>query len=118
MSEPVTEFQKAVVSNFQHGRLGHLASIEHYKSLVTRLKREPGTEVLQVILESLRGIDDACDAGARLISAEIDVKAAMASLGALSMRSYEAGRQRLHQPIDETQTDYEAEPEMAPSLAL
>lgn len=115
MSEPVTEFQKAVLGNFQDGRLGHLASIEHYRTLVTRLKREPGTEVLQVILENLRGIDDTCDAGARLMSAEIDIQAAMASLGALSMRS---NRQRVHQPIDEIQTTYEADLDEAPALAL
>lgn len=115
MSEPVTEFQRAVLGNFQDGRLGHLASVEHYKTLITRLKKEPGTELLQVILENLRGIDDTCDAGARLMSAEIDIQAAMASIGALSMRS---NRRERHQPIDEAQTAYDAEMDGAPALAL
>lgn len=116
MSEPVTEFQKAIVANFQRGRLGHLALIEHYKPLMAKLKKEQGTEVLQVILEGLRGIDDTNDAGARLMSAELDVKAAMASLGALSMRNYEA-RRREAVLAPEQATEFEAEEEMGPAMA-
>ena len=113
MSEPVTEFQRAVVANFQHGRLVHLAQTEHYRTLATKLKKEPGTEVLLAILENIRGITNSDDAGAMLMTAELDVKAAMASLGALSMRNYETRRQ---QP----RIEEEAEPEleMAPAMAM
>lgn len=112
MSEPVTEFQRAIVSNFQHGRLAHFAEIGHYRSLATRLKKEPGTEVLLAILENMRGVTSSDDAGALLMSAELDVKAAMASLGALSMQNYEIRRQR-----PRIAEEVEPELEMAPMMA-
>lgn len=112
MSEPVTEFQKAIVSNFQHGRLAHFAEIGHYRALATRLKKEPGTEVLLAILENMRGVASSDDAGALLMSAELDVKAAMASLGALSMRNYGARR---GQPEFKEELASEA---MAPAMSI
>lgn len=86
--EEINEFQKVVLEGFQGGRLADLAELEDYKTLTARLKKETGTAVLAAVLENLRGASDVSEASVACMNAESDVKASMAAIGSVSMRSY------------------------------
>jgi hypothetical protein len=86
--EVINDFQKAALESWRDGRFADLATLNDYRAVATRLKREPGTAVLVGLLELLRGAEDVTEASTAFINADIDVKAAMAAVGAVSMRAY------------------------------
>lgn len=86
--EEINDFQRAALESFRDGRFADLAALNDYKTMAARLKREPGTSVLVGLLELLRGAEDATEASTLTVTADIDVKAAMAAVGAVSMRAY------------------------------
>jgi hypothetical protein len=114
--EEINDFQKVVLENFQRGRLAELATLRDYRSLAARLKKEPGTAVLAALIESLRGVHDVTEASTAFLNADIDVKAAMSSVGALAMREYAVRRQQVRQA--EPEPEEEPSREMGPSMAF
>jgi hypothetical protein len=118
--EEINDFQKAVLENFQDGRLSDLAVLGDYKAVTARLKKESGTAVLVGLLDSLRGAGDVGEASTVFVNADIDLKAAMAAVGAVAMRTYFERRteQRSTSTAVANTEQFEDEPEVAPALGM
>jgi hypothetical protein len=84
MAEAVTEFQRAILQNFRHGRLADLADASDHKKLMAAVRRQPDTELIAALLEAVKGLDDIGDVSTLLMTAEIDVKDAMAAVGSVA----------------------------------
>lgn len=96
-SQPVTDFQRAMVENYRSGRFAELAGAADLKKLTAALRKEPEAAALALMIEKTKGLDDVNEVGAVLMSSEVagaaaDVNDALAAVGAVAMTRHGYGR--------------------------
>ncbi len=91
-SHPVTAFQRAMIETYRQGQYAHLGALDDQKKLLAALRKDPGSALLAVLVEQSAGLDDPSDVGTLLMSAEADVREAMAAVGAVATARHGLGR--------------------------